>query len=66
MLPPRLIKSAVLGSPNITVYHDSDVPSDITVEYERDVTIAFGKLAKQIAGTASAVAVREASTIEEE
>ena len=55
-----------LPSPNITVYNDSDVPSDITLEYERDVTIAFGKLAKQIAGTASAVAVREASTIEEE
>ena len=55
-----------LPSPNITVYHDSDIPSDIAVEYERDVTIAFDKLAKQIAGTASAVAVREASTIEEE
>ena len=65
-IPLTAVTLPTLPSPNITVYHDSDAPSDITLEYERDVTIAFGKLAKQIAGTASAVAVREASTIEEE
>ena len=65
-IPLTAVTLPTLPSPNITVYNDSDVPSDITLEYERDVTIAFGKLAKQIAGTASAVAVREASTIEEE
>ena len=55
-----------LPEPTFNVYHDSDVPSDTTVTYERDINIAFEQLAKQIAGTASAVAVREASTIEEE
>ena len=65
-IPLTPVTLPTLPSPNITVYHDSDVPSDITLEYERDVTIAFEQLAKQVAGTASAVAVREASTIEEE
>ena len=37
-----------LPSPNITVYHDSDVPSNITVEYERDVTIAFEQLEAKV------------------
>ena len=46
-----------LPSPNITVYNNSDVPSDITLEYERDVTIAFDKLQAQV----SATAVREAT-----
>ena len=46
-----------LPAPNITVYNDSDVPSDITLEYERDVTIAFDKLQAQV----SATTVREAT-----
>ena len=65
-IPLPAVTLPTLPSPNITVYSDSDVPSDITVESERDINIAFEQLAKQIAGTASAVAVREASTIEEE
>lgn len=55
-----------LPAPTFNVYHDSDVPSDTTVTYERDINIAFDNLAKQISGTASAVAFREASTIKEE
>ncbi len=55
-----------LPAPTFNQYHDADVPSDTSVTYERDVNIAFDQLAKQVAGTASAVAVREASTIEEE
>ena len=56
----------VLPAPTFNVYHDSDVSSDTTVTYERNVHIAFDNLSRQIARTASAVAVREASTIEEE
>ena len=55
-----------LPAQTFNAYHDSNVPSDTTVTYERDINIAFEQLAKQVAGTASAVAVREASTIEEE
>ena len=55
-----------LPAQTFNAYHDSNVPSDTTVTYERDINIAFEQLAKLIAGTASAVAVREASTIEEE
>lgn len=55
-----------LPAPTFNVYHDSQVPSDTSVEYARDINIVIDNLAKQIAGTASAVAVREASTIEEE
>ena len=55
-----------LPAPTFNAYHDSQVPSDTTVTYERDVNIVIDNLTKQVAGTASAVAVREASTIEEE
>ena len=64
--PQSPVTLPVLPAPTFNAYHDGDVPSDTTVTYERDVNIAFDNLAKQIAGTASAVAVREASTIEEE
>ena len=56
-IPLPAVTLPTLPSPNITVYHDSDVPSDITVEYERDVTIAFDKLQSQV----SATTVREAT-----
>ena len=56
-IPLTPVTLPTLPSPNITVYHDSDVPSDITVEYERDVTIAFDKLQAQV----SATTVREAT-----
>ena len=55
--PQSPVTLPTLPSPNITVYHDSDVPSDITLEYERDVTIAFDKLQAQV----SATTVREAT-----
>ena len=55
-----------LPAPTFNIYHDSTVPSDTAVGYERDINIAFDNLVRQVAGTASAVAVREASTIEEE
>ena len=55
-----------LPAPTFNAYHDSQVPSDTSVEYERDINIVIDNLTKQVAGTASAVAVREASTIEEE
>ena len=38
-----------LPSPNITVYHDSDVPSDITVEYVQDINIVLDNLNAKIA-----------------
>ena len=56
-IPLTAVTLPTLPSPNITVYTDSDVPSDITLEYERDVTIAFGKLQAQV----SATTVREAT-----
>ena len=56
-IPLSAVTLPTLPSPNITVYLDSDVPSDITVEYERDVTIAFDKLQAQV----SATTVREAT-----
>ena len=56
-IPLTAVTLPTLPSPNITVYHDSDVPSDMTVEYERDVTIAFDKLQAQV----SATTVREAT-----
>ena len=55
--PLTAVTLPTLPSPNITVYNDSDVPSDITLEYERDVTIAFDKLQAQV----SATTVREAT-----
>ena len=56
-IPLTSVTLPTLPSPNITVYHDSDVPSDMTLEYERDVTIAFDKLQAQV----SATTVREAT-----
>ena len=56
-IPLTAVTLPTLPSPNITVYHDSDIPSDIAVEYERDVTIAFDKLQAQV----SATTVREAT-----
>ena len=56
-IPLTAVTLPTLPSPNITVYNDSDVPSDITLEYERDVTIAFDKLQAQV----SATTVREAT-----
>ena len=56
-IPLTSVTLPTLPSPNITVYHDSDIPSDIAVEYERDVTIAFDKLQAQVSETT----VREAT-----
>ena len=47
-IPLTPVTLPTLPSPNITVYTDSDVPSDITLEYECDVTIAFDKLEVKI------------------
>ena len=56
-IPLTAVTLPTLPAPNITVYNDSDVPSDITLEYERDVIIAFDKLQAQV----SATTVREAT-----
>ena len=47
-IPLTSVTLPTLPSPNITVYNDSDVPSDMTLEYERDVTIAFEQLEAKI------------------
>lgn len=64
---PVVVPAATLAEagwlPVSVVGYGEDGPVYVS---KRDVTIAFDNLAKQIAGTASAVAVREASTIEEE
>ena len=38
-----------LPAPTFNVYHDSQVPSDTSVEYERDVNIAYAELEAKIA-----------------
>ena len=64
--PQSPVTLPALPAPTFNVYHDSQVPSDTSTEYARDINIVLDNLAKQVAGTASAVAVREASTIEKE
>ena len=48
-IPLTSVTLPTLPSPNITVYHDSDVPSDITVEYVQDINIVFDNLNAKIA-----------------
>lgn len=38
-----------LPAPTFNIYHDSQVPSDTSVEYERDVNIAYAELEAKIA-----------------
>lgn len=64
--PQSPVTLPALPAPTFNQYHDADVPSDMSTEYVRDINIVLDNLAKQVASTASAVAVREASTIEEE
>ena len=47
--PQSHVTLPTLPSPNITVYHDSDVPSDITVEYVQDINIVLDNLNAKIA-----------------
>ena len=48
-IPLTSVTLPTLPSPNITVYHDSDVPSDITVEYVQDINIVLDSLNAKIA-----------------
>ena len=48
-IPLTAVTLPTLPSPNITVYHDSDVPSDITVEYVQDINIVLDNLNAKIA-----------------
>ena len=48
-IPLSPVTLPTLPSPNITVYHDSDVPSDITVEYVQDINIVLDNLNAKIA-----------------
>lgn len=52
-----------LPAPTFNVYHDSQVPSDTSVEYERDVNIAYAELEAKIAAlTANVTAATAAGT----
>lgn len=47
-----------LPAPTFNIYHDSQVPSDTSVEYERDVNIAYAELEAKI----SALTVAQATS----
>ena len=47
-----------LPAPTFNIYHDSQVPSDASVEYERDVNIAYAELEAKIAALTVAQATR--------
>ena len=49
--PQSSITLPQLPAPTFNVYHDSDVPSDTAVTYERDINIAFDKLQAQVSAT---------------
>lgn len=59
--PQSPVALPALPAPTFNAYHDSQVPSDTTVEYARDINIVIDNLAKQIAGTAATVAINEAT-----
>ena len=59
--PQSPVSLPVLPAPTFNAYHDSQVPSDTSVEYARDINIVIDNLAKQIAGTAATVAINEAT-----
>ena len=59
--PQSSVMLPALPAPTFDAYHDSDVPSDTSIEYARDINIVIDNLAKQIAGTAATVAVNEAT-----
>ena len=47
--PQSPVTLPALPAPTFNVYHDSQVPSDTSVEYERDVNIAYAELEAKIA-----------------
>ena len=47
--PQSPVTLPVLPAPTFNVYHDSQVPSDTSVEYERDINIALERLEAKIA-----------------
>lgn len=59
--PQSPVTLPTLPAPTFNAWHDSDIPSDTSVEYARDINIVIDNLAKQIAGTAVTVAINEAT-----
>ena len=59
--PQSPVSLPQLPAPTFNAYHESQVPSDTSVEYARDINIVIDNLAKQIAGTAATVAINEAT-----
>lgn len=47
--PQSPVTLPALPAPTFNIYHDSQVPSDTSVEYERDVNIAYAELEAKIA-----------------
>ena len=61
--PQSPVTLPALPAPTFNVYHDSQVPSDTSVEYERDVNIAYAELEAKIAAlTANVTAATAAGT----
>lgn len=61
--PQSPVTLPTLPAPTFNQYHDSPVPSDISVEYERDVNIVIDNLVQQITTTQATISVEKASTI---
>lgn len=61
--PQSPVTLPALPAPTFNIYHDSQVPSDTSVEYERDVNIAYAELEAKIAAlTANVTAATAAGT----
>lgn len=61
--PQSPVTLPALPAPTFNQYHDSQVPSDTSVEYERDVNIAYAELEAKIAAlTANVTAATAAGT----
>lgn len=62
--PQSPVTLPILPAPTFNQYHDSDVPSDTSTTYTRDINIVIDNLAKQINTTQATISVDKASTIE--
>lgn len=59
--PQSPVTLPALPAPTFNVYHDSQVPSDTSVEYERDVNIAYAELEAEIAALTANVTAATAA-----
>ena len=55
------ITPPTMAAPNVTAYVADDTPTEMELDYVRDINVVVDRLEKKVAGTAATVAINEAT-----